>query len=163
MIYDNLTDDELIRQADGQSGLIKALSERLEMRQKPHMTAFEEQEFFMRACSQTTGGDNHEQAMMYRELIDEEFTEMLQAEADGNEVEEFDAVLDMIVVLMGYGFSRGWPMNEGWAEVMRSNMAKIDPSTGEVRRREDGKILKPEGWTPPDLASLLNPAQREMF
>ena len=34
MIYDNMTDDELIRHADGQSGLIKALSERLEMRQR---------------------------------------------------------------------------------------------------------------------------------
>jgi len=72
-------------------------------------------------------------------------------------------VLDLIVVLIGYGLSRGWPMNEGWAEVMRSNMAKIDPRTGAVRRREDGKILKPEGWTPPDLASLIHPAQRELF
>lgn len=34
MTYDNMTDDELIRHADGQSGLIKALSERLEMRQR---------------------------------------------------------------------------------------------------------------------------------
>jgi hypothetical protein len=32
MIYDNLTDEELIRYADGQSGLIKVLCERLEMR-----------------------------------------------------------------------------------------------------------------------------------
>ena len=32
MNYDNLTDEELIRIADGQSGLIKVLSERLEMR-----------------------------------------------------------------------------------------------------------------------------------
>lgn len=30
--YDNLTDDELLRQADGHAGLIKALAERLEMR-----------------------------------------------------------------------------------------------------------------------------------
>lgn len=163
MIYDNLTDDELIREADGQSGLIKALSERLEMRQKPHMSAFEEQEFFMRACSQTTGGYNHEQAMMYRELVTEELVELADAEHAKDTVAEFDAVLDLIVVLIGYGLSRGWPMNDGWAEVMRSNMAKIDPRTGAVRRREDGKILKPEGWTPPDLASLLHPAQRELF
>ena len=163
MIYDNLTDDELIREADGQGGLIKALSERLDMRQQPHMTAFEEQSFFMQACGQTTHKGNPAQADMYRNLIDEEFSEMLQAEADGNEVEEFDAVLDQIVVLIGYGLSRGWPMNEGWAEVMRSNMAKIDPYSGTVRRREDGKILKPDGWTPPDLASLINPAQRELF
>jgi len=32
MNYDNLTDEELIRFADGHSGLIKVLSERLEMR-----------------------------------------------------------------------------------------------------------------------------------
>jgi hypothetical protein len=32
MIYDNLTDKELLRVADGQAGLIKALAERLEMR-----------------------------------------------------------------------------------------------------------------------------------
>jgi len=32
MNYDNLTDEELLRVADGQAGLIKALAERLEMR-----------------------------------------------------------------------------------------------------------------------------------
>lgn len=32
MNYDNLTDEELIRVADGQAGLIKALAERLDMR-----------------------------------------------------------------------------------------------------------------------------------
>jgi predicted HAD superfamily Cof-like phosphohydrolase len=88
---------------------------------------------------------------------------MMDARLANDDVEEFDAVLDQIVVLIGYGLSRGWPMNEGWAEVMRSNMAKIDPSTGAVRRREDGKILKPEGWTPPNLADLLNPAQITLF
>ena len=163
MIYDNLTDDELIREADGHSGLIKALSERLEMRQQPHMTVFEEQAFFMHACGQTTNKDTINQSNMYSDLIEEEREEMLDARADGNQVDEFDAVLDQIVVLIGYGLSRGWPMGEGWAEVMRSNMAKIDPTSGMVIRRDDGKILKPEGWTPPDLASILNPPQREMF
>jgi len=163
MIYDNLTDDELIREADGQGGLIKALSERLDMRQREPMTAFEEQAYFMRACGQTTREVNPAQATLYRDLISEEFGELCEAEVAENEVEEFDAVLDLIVVLIGYGLSRGWPMNEGWAEVMRSNMAKIDPYSGTVRRREDGKILKPEGWTPPNLADLINPAQTTLF
>jgi len=43
MIYDNLTDDELIREADGHSGLIKALSERLEMRQRMYQDLLEEE------------------------------------------------------------------------------------------------------------------------
>ena len=34
MTYDHLTDEELLRHADGQSGLIRALSERLEMRMR---------------------------------------------------------------------------------------------------------------------------------
>ena len=162
MIYDHLTDDELIREADGQGGLIKALSERLDMRQREPMTAFEEQAFFMRACGQSVQEPNQKQADMYLNLIDEERTEFIDALADNNEVEQFDAVLDQIVVLMGYGLSRGWPMDDGWAEVVRSNMAKIDPYSGTVRRRADGKILKPDGWTAPNLAALLN-AQRELF
>jgi predicted HAD superfamily Cof-like phosphohydrolase len=162
MIYDNLTDNELIREADGQGGLIKALSERLEMRQAPH-SVFDDQAMFMRACGQTTSGQNPAQAELYDRLVDEELSELEEAVAAGDRTEEFDAVLDILVVVIGYGLSRGFPMNEGWAEVMRSNMAKIDPQTGAVRRREDGKILKPEGWTPPDLASLLNPVQFELF
>jgi predicted HAD superfamily Cof-like phosphohydrolase len=43
----------------------------------------------------------------------------------------------------------------GWKEVMRTNFAKIDHETGKVRKREDGKVLKPVGWTPPDLKPYL--------
>jgi predicted HAD superfamily Cof-like phosphohydrolase len=38
---------------------------------------------------------------------------------------------------------------------MRTNFAKIDPVTGKVRKREDGKVLKPEGWEPPQLAKFV--------
>jgi predicted HAD superfamily Cof-like phosphohydrolase len=43
-----------------------------------------------------------------------------------------------------------------WNEVMRTKFAKIDPETGKVRKREDGKVLKPEGWQPPQLAQFVN-------
>jgi predicted HAD superfamily Cof-like phosphohydrolase len=38
---------------------------------------------------------------------------------------------------------------------MKTNFAKIDPETGAVRRREDGKIMKPDGWKAPELAPFL--------
>ncbi len=154
MIYENLSDDELIREADGHSGLVKALSERLEMRQRPQ-SVFHDQAAFMRACGQATTLFDAAQVDMYKGLIAEEYAELRQAYALNDEIEQFDAVLDLIVVLIGFGLSQGWPMPEGWAEVMRSNFAKVDPVTGKVRKREDGKILKPEGWTPPDLKSVL--------
>ena len=42
-----------------------------------------------------------------------------------------------------------------WQEVMRTNFAKIDSVTGKVRKREDGKVLKPEGWTAPELSKFV--------
>jgi predicted HAD superfamily Cof-like phosphohydrolase len=42
-----------------------------------------------------------------------------------------------------------------WEEVMRTNAAKVDLDTGKVIKREDGKILKPLNWTPPNLAPYI--------
>ena len=153
MNYDNMTDKELIREADGHAGLVHALSERLDMRRKPD-TVFHEQAVFMRACQQETTRDSVKQSCMYLNLIEEEVGELRVAVANSDDVETFDAILDIIVVCIGYGLSRGWPMVEGWQEVMRSNLAKIDVD-GFVKRRADGKILKPEGWTAPDLNRVL--------
>lgn len=119
------------------------------------MSVFEDQAKFMRACGQTVGEDNPEQFDLYLNLIKEEFHELTQAAEYGNEIEIFDALLDIIVVCIGAGHSLDLPMQAGWEEVVRSNMAKVDPATGLVRKREDGKILKPEGWTPPALDKLI--------
>ena len=43
--------------------------------------------------------------------------------------------------------------DDAFNEVHRSNMAKL--VDGKVIRREDGKVLKPEGWQPPQLAQFL--------
>ena len=42
-----------------------------------------------------------------------------------------------------------------WKEVMMTNFAKIDHDTGKVRKREDGKVLKPTGWVPPNLKTFV--------
>lgn len=119
------------------------------------MDIFRDQCKFMQACDQTTSFWNAQQFELYLKLIREEATELFDAVAQDNEVEIFDALLDLIVVCVGAGMSAGFPMANGWKEVIRSNMAKVDPKTGMVRRRSDGKILKPEGWEPPNLADLL--------
>jgi hypothetical protein len=38
---------------------------------------------------------------------------------------------------------KGYDICGAWDEVVRTNMQKVDSTTGKVRRREDGKILKP--------------------
>ena len=96
-----------------------------------------------------------DQSDLYKKLIDEEYQEFLEAYYTNDKAEELDACFDMIWVIVGYMKSRGWDCEGAWDEGAKSNLSKIDPTTGLVRRREDGKILKPEGWTPPDFSKFV--------
>lgn len=117
------------------------------------MNPFEDQRLFMQACGQTTDFRNAVQVRLYGDLINEEYTEW--AAAVPGSVEDLDAVMDQIVVLIGYALSQGWDVSGAWKEVMRSNFDKVDAETGAVRRRADGKILKPDGWRAPDLRPFM--------
>lgn len=91
-----------------------------------------------------------------RRLIDEEVNKELIPALDADDLEKIaDGIADGIYVLVGTALEYGIPLEYVWAEVQRSNMQKVDPKTGKVCRREDGKILKPEGWTPPDIRGVL--------
>jgi predicted HAD superfamily Cof-like phosphohydrolase len=116
---------------------------------------FRDQEKFMRACDQTLGELNEKQFELYKNLIEEEFSELTVAEMASNRVEQLDALIDILVVTIGAIHSMGADAEGAWKEVMRTNFAKIDHDTGKVRKREDGKVLKPVGWTPPDLKPFV--------
>jgi len=109
---------------------------------------FRDQEKFMQACDQTVGKKNLEQYQLYCNLIKEEFNELC---ASDNVVDDLDALIDILVVTIGAIHSLGANGEGAWKEVMRTNFAKIDRETGKVRKREDGKVLKPVGWEPPTL------------
>lgn len=71
--------------------------------------------------------------------------------------EMVDALLDTIYVSLGALAALGLSdaqVEALFAEVQRSNMAKLNPD-GKPNRREDGKVLKPAGWSPPNIDGLL--------
>jgi predicted HAD superfamily Cof-like phosphohydrolase len=107
---------------------------------------------FQVACDQNPSNENAE---LYYRLIKEEFDEFRVAHREKDDVEQLDACMDMIWVILGYCHMKGYKVEPAWNEVARSNLAKIDRVTGKVLKREDGKVLKPEGWTPPDLTSYV--------
>jgi predicted HAD superfamily Cof-like phosphohydrolase len=117
---------------------------------------FRDQEKFMRACDQTVGEFNETQYKLYVKLIEEEFRELQEAIANGDSVEQLDALEDILVVAIGAIHSMGADGEGAWKEVMGTNFAKIDRATGKVRKREDGKVLKPQGWTAPNLKPFVN-------
>jgi len=117
---------------------------------------FRDQEKFMRACDQTVGGEfDKDQFDLYVSLIDEEIRELYEAITAHDKVETLDALVDILVVTIGAIHSMGADGEGAWKEVMSTNFAKIDKKTGLVRKREDGKVLKPIGWTAPKLAQFL--------
>jgi predicted HAD superfamily Cof-like phosphohydrolase len=116
---------------------------------------FRDQEKFMRACDQSVEEFNEKQYSMYIKLIDEEHQELLEATLADDQVEQLDALIDILVVTIGAIHSAGFDAEGAWKEVMKTNFAKIDKETGKVRKREDGKVLKPVGWMPPELAPFV--------
>ena len=118
---------------------------------------FQDQASFMQACGQTVGVENRDQYALYLDLIREEVQEL---EDSRHPVSDLDALIDILVVTIGAIHSMGADAEGAWNEVMRSNLDKIDPESGTVLKRGDGKVLKPEGWTPPNLDPYLNEVHR---
>jgi predicted HAD superfamily Cof-like phosphohydrolase len=89
-------------------------------------------------------------AALRMRLIAEEHDELKEAHAAGDIPGVADALTDMIYVILGTSIAYGIDLRPVWDEVQRANIAKTGGGT-----RDDGKILKPEGWTPPDIDGVL--------
>lgn len=116
---------------------------------------FEDQQKFMVSCDQTVCEYNQKQFNLYVNLIREELQELNEAIEDDSNVEKLDALIDIIVVTIGAIHSMGANAQGAWDEVMTTNFAKVDQDTGKVRKRSDGKVLKPDNWRPPNLRPFV--------
>jgi len=116
---------------------------------------FRDQEKFMKACDQTVGGEfDKDQFNLYVTLIEEECNELAEAIKAHDQIETLDALIDILVVTIGAIHSMGSDAEGAWKEVMSTNFAKIGED-GKVRKREDGKVLKPVGWVSPNLTKFI--------
>ncbi len=103
----------------------------------------------------------HPDLMSFREkFLQEELAETLQAYQEGNLEKTFDGLIDLVYVALGTAYLMGLPFNRGWSEVHRANMRKVRAEKpGDSKRNSSFDVIKPEGWLPPDLSKLLNPAE----
>ncbi len=94
------------------------------------------------------------QTTLYLDLIKEEFLELHTSFQNFDVVEVADACADLIWVIEGLAHTMGIPIQQVWNEVARSNHSKVSES-GKVLKRSDGKILKPDTYSPPDIKTVL--------
>ena len=90
------------------------------------------------------------------DLIEEEVGELNEAifDASGDLVEVADALADILYVVYGAGHAFGIDLDKCFDEVHRSNMSKLGED-GKPIYREDGKVLKGESFSEPNLKEVL--------
>ena len=97
---------------------------------------------------------NDDLAELRVDLIQEEVDELQEALAAKDIVEIADALTDILYVTYGAGHAFGIDLDTCFTEVHRSNMSKLGID-GKPIYREDGKVLKGRGYTPPQLAKII--------
>lgn len=80
-------------------------------------------------------------------LLDEEHEELREALAVGDRAEIARELADCVYVLYGIAWVHKIDLDAAVEEIHRCAMVKMNAGI----RREDGKILKPPGFVPPDM------------
>ena len=89
-----------------------------------------------------------------RVLIQEEYTELMDAINNGDDDEVLKELCDLVYVCVGFAVTYGWSFDTAFNRVHQSNMSKLD-ADGNPAYREDGKVVKPKGYKPPKLLDLV--------
>ena len=105
---------------------------------------------FMLACNHTVYVKNRVQVKLYENLVLEELEEFNESVDTDNELKE---LCDVLWVLIGYGFSKGWDMEGAFNEVARSNMSKC--VNGVVMKDMNGKVKKPFTYSEANVEPFL--------
>lgn len=87
-------------------------------------------------------------------LLEEEVGELVAATHARDLVGIADALADITYVVYGTALTYGIDLDPVLSEVHRSNMSKLDHD-GKPILRADGKVLKSERYSPPNVAAVL--------
>lgn len=115
---------------------------------------------FMEAADQYIGKkphlneNNEAQAKLYIDLIDEEFRELCDGFLRRHIGDIADGGADLVWVVKGLFTTLGINFDQVWQEVRASNMSKVSEG-GKIKKRADGKILKPDTYFKPDIERVL--------
>jgi predicted HAD superfamily Cof-like phosphohydrolase len=85
------------------------------------------------------------------QLISEELHELAESFSMNNLEKSYDAILDLLYVVIGTAVAIGLDIEPGFQEVHRSNMTKFIDG----HRRADGKWVKGPSYSPANLEPII--------
>jgi predicted HAD superfamily Cof-like phosphohydrolase len=86
-------------------------------------------------------------------FMQEELDEFCDAESLEKKL---DALVDLVYVALGTAYLYGFDFDEAWRRVHEANMKKVraQPDGSDSARQSMYDVVKPAGWTAPDLSDL---------
>jgi predicted HAD superfamily Cof-like phosphohydrolase len=87
-------------------------------------------------------------------LIDEEFTEFLEANAGTDETHILKELADLVFTCYQFAAAKGWNLDLALTRVFESNMSKLDID-GLPIKDSRGKVMKGPGYFEPQLSDLI--------
>lgn len=79
----------------------------------------------------------------------------LEVDEVGIIAEQSDALVDSYYYSLNAMAKQGVNMSKVFNIVHKANMDKRDSETGKFLKRDDGKIIKPDGWNMPDIRTEI--------
>lgn len=89
-----------------------------------------------------------------RVLLAEEYAELVEAMEEGDVEHIAREMGDVLYILYGTALVYGIDLDAALEEIHRAAMDKMDAGL----RRDDGKIIKPPGFVPPDMSKAVRNA-----
>lgn len=88
------------------------------------------------------------------EVISEQHIDAFYYDQD-NSTKQACNVMMAEIIIQGLAAFYGIPMDACWELVHSANMAKLGPDGKPILNPDTGKVVKPEGWVPPDLSLIV--------
>tara|TARA_R100000808_G_C2096925_1_gene115351 strand:- start:336 stop:791 length:456 start_codon:yes stop_codon:yes gene_type:complete len=99
--------------------------------------------------------DDNELVNFRTSFLLEELAEYTQAITKKDTAAALDALVDIVYIALGTAWLFNLPFEKAWEEVQKANMKKIRAKSKSKKRGTSFDVVKPKGWTPPDIEQVI--------
>ena len=99
--------------------------------------------------------DDNELVNFRTSFLMEELAEYTQAITKKDAAGALDALVDIVYIALGTAWLFNLPFEKAWNEVQKANMKKIRTKSKSKKRGTSVDVVKPKGWTPPDIEQII--------
>ena len=99
--------------------------------------------------------DNNELVNFRTSFLLEELAEYTQAITKKDAAGALDALVDIVYIALGTAWLFNLPFEKAWEQVQKANMSKVRSKSKSKKRGTSFDVIKPKGWTPPDIEQII--------